>query len=130
LGAGFPTFFVCDDWGGPSPTMSWGKVTLTDILEGGIRPKGFLIDFLFYLLLILAAVFVVSRIFQTPLNRNDVGWVMFISVSFIAGFLCAFLMLVSSDLYLREYHYSTTQTSTSPSPTTIESLPLMITPAP
>jgi hypothetical protein len=128
LGAGFPALFVCDDWGGSSPTTSWGKVTLTDILDGGIRPKGFLIDFLFYALLILAAVFVVSRIFQTPLNRNEIWWVAFISFGFIVGFLCSFLMFVSSDLYLGEYYYSTTQTSTSPSPTAVETLPAMITP--
>jgi hypothetical protein len=26
LGAGFPVLFICDDWGGGSPTSSWEKI--------------------------------------------------------------------------------------------------------
>jgi hypothetical protein len=27
IGGGFPVLFICDDWGGGSPTSSWGKIT-------------------------------------------------------------------------------------------------------
>ena len=26
VGAGFPVLFICDDWGGGSPTSSWNKI--------------------------------------------------------------------------------------------------------
>lgn len=41
LGAGFPVLFICDDWGGGSPTGSWGKIDLVDVMNGGIRLGGF-----------------------------------------------------------------------------------------
>ena len=70
LGGGFPVLFICDDWGGAVPSTSWGKITWVDILDGGIRPRGFLIDFLFYVLLIFAALLLASRFFQTHRNWN------------------------------------------------------------
>jgi hypothetical protein len=52
LGAGFPVLFICDDWGGGSPTSSWRKIDYVDVINGGVQPVGFTIDFLFFTLLI------------------------------------------------------------------------------
>src|SRR6185503_15820848 len=60
LGAGFPVLFICDDWGGGSPTNSWEKIDSVDVVNGGMRPTGFLADFLFYTVLIG---FIVTGIF-------------------------------------------------------------------
>jgi len=49
LGAGFPAIFICDDWGGGSPSSSWGKITFVDVPNGGIRSGGFLCAFLTFL---------------------------------------------------------------------------------
>jgi len=70
LGAGFPVLFICDDWGGGSPTNSWGKITSIDIINGGIRPTGFLIDFLFYFVLLWITWLLMVRIFQKNINHN------------------------------------------------------------
>lgn len=67
LGAGFPVLFICDDWGGGSPSSSWGKITFVDVPNGGIRPTGFLVDFLFYNLLIWI---VVVGIFGKRIDRR------------------------------------------------------------
>lgn len=92
LGAGFPVMFICDDWGGGSPTGSWGKIDFVDVLNGGIVPGGFLVDFLFYFILVEIIWFTVSGIIHRSLNRSDLWWTTFISVGFITGFLCAFLV--------------------------------------
>lgn len=92
LGAGFPVMFICDNWGGGSPTSSWGKIDFVDVLNGGIIPTGFLVDFLFYFILIGIIWFIVSRIIHRSSNQSYLSWTMFISIGFIAGFLCAFLV--------------------------------------
>lgn len=71
LGAGHPVLFICDDWGGGSPTNSWGKITFVDVPNGGIRPTGFLIDFLFYAVLIWIIWLFVARILQKRINQSD-----------------------------------------------------------
>ncbi len=88
VGAGFPVMFICDNWGGGSPTNSWGKIDFVDVLNGGINPTGFLVDFLFYFILIGMIGFIVSSI----VHRSLKWWTMFISIGFITGFLCAFLV--------------------------------------
>lgn len=40
LGGGFPFLLICDDWGGGSPTASWGKIDVADIENGGIQLFG------------------------------------------------------------------------------------------
>jgi hypothetical protein len=73
LGAGFPVLFICDDWGGGSPTNSWGKITIVDIFNGGIKPGGFLEDFLFYAILFYIITRLVLGIYQrVMINRTHV----------------------------------------------------------
>jgi hypothetical protein len=64
LGAGFPALFICDDWGGGSPTNSWDKITFVDILNGGIRPEGFVVDLLFYTVLSYVIILLMLRLTQ------------------------------------------------------------------
>lgn len=128
LGAGFPVLFICDDWGGGSPTGSWDKIDLVDVLNGGIRPEGFLVDFQFYTVLIWIGWFITSGVFHKGINHHDLWWATFISVGFIFGFLCAFLMFRSSRLYTRDSHYRTPTAIISLSPTPLETMPSIITP--
>jgi hypothetical protein len=73
LGAGFPILFICDDWGGGSPTNSWGKITFVDILNGGIKPGGFLVDLLVYAILFVLISLLVLGIYQrVMINRTHV----------------------------------------------------------
>ncbi len=127
LGAGFPVLFICDDWGGGSPTGSWEKIDFVDVLNGGIRPGGFLVDFLFYIVLIWIVLFIASGILHKGINHRDLWWTTFISIGFISGFLCAFLTFQSSDLYIRDSHIRT-PTPLIPSPTPLEAMPSLITP--
>ena len=99
LGAGFPTLFICDAGLGGSPIDSWGKIDFADVFNRGIRPEGFLVDFLFYVGLIWLVGVVVSRISHNRIDRRDVWWAAFLSIGFIFGFLCAFLVFRSSSLY-------------------------------
>ena len=131
LGAGFPALFICDDWGGGSPTGSWGKIDFVDVLNGGIRPGGFLVDFLFYNTLIwVVAVFVL----QKGINRRTLWWGALISIGFMAGFLCAFLTFQSSSLYLGDSYHRNTSTPVIPSPTSLATMaseePPIATPTP
>ncbi len=64
LGAGSPVLFICDNWGGGSPTDSWGKITWVDVINGGILFPRFLIDFLFYALLFFLVLLVVQATFR------------------------------------------------------------------
>jgi hypothetical protein len=128
LGAGFPVLFICDDWGGSSPTGSWGKIDFIDVLNGGIRPEGFLIDFLFYSVLIWIVGFITSGVFNKGIKRHDLWWATFISVGFIFGFLFAFLMFQSSRLYIGGSRFRATSTPISLSPTPLETMPSIITP--
>ena len=127
LGAGFPMLFICDDWGGGSPTSSWEKIDFVDVLNGGIRPVGFLADFMFYIVLIWIVMFIVSGIFHKGINHRDFWWAIFITLGFISGFLCAFLTFGSSGFYAREF-LNRTPTPVIPSPTSLETMPSVITP--
>ena len=100
LGAGFPVLFICDDWGGGSPTDSWNKIELVDVVNGGIRPAGFFVDFLFYIFLILIVWSVISRLHP---GESDVGlwWTTLMLIAFMSGFLFAFLTIWSSDSYVK-----------------------------
>ena len=128
LGAGYPVLFICDDWGGGSPTNSWGKITSVDIINGGIRPTCFLIDFLFYSGIIWIILLSTARIFQKWISCTDLWWVAFISFGFLVGFLCAFLTFRSSRLYLGDHYYYTSPTPIIPSPTALGTMPSVITP--
>ena len=99
LGAGFPTLFICDAGLGGSPIDSWGKIDVADVFNRGIRPDGFIIDFLFYLALIWLVGLVISRISRNRIDPRHVWWAAFISIGFIFGFLCAFLVFQSSSSY-------------------------------
>jgi len=129
LGAGFPVLFICDDWGGGSPTGSWEKIDFVDVLNGGIRPAGFLVDLLFYIVLIWIVWFIAAGIFHKGTNRRDLWWATFISAGFMAGFTCAFLTFQSSSLYLGDSYYRTTPTLMLPSPTPPGTMPSIITPS-
>ena len=98
VGAGFPVMFICDDWGGGSPTSSWGKIDFVDFINGGIIPTGLLIDLVFYFILFGFIWFTASSIIQKGLNRSDMWWTIFISIGFIIGLLFAFLVLYPSCL--------------------------------
>ena len=125
LGAGFPALFICDDWGGGSPTSSWGKITLVDVPNGGIRPGGFLVDFLFYNVLIWV---ITVGVFRKRINRRTLWWGALISIGFMAGFLCAFLIFQSSSLYLGDSYHRATPTPVIPSPTSPATMDSRITP--
>jgi len=127
VGGGFPMLFICDDWGGGSPTGSWGKIDFVDVLNGGIRPVGFVTDFMFYIVLIWIVMFIVSGIFHKGINHRDFWRAIFITLGFISGFLCAFLTFGSSDFYAREF-LNRTPTPVIPSPTSLETMPSVITP--
>jgi hypothetical protein len=127
VGAGFPVLFICDDWGGGSPTGSWGKIDSVDVINGGIRPGGFLVDFLFYIVLIWIVLFLLAVIVHKGVRHRDLWWGTVITIGFIAGFLFAFLTFQSSDLIIRET-YVGTPTPVVPSPTALETLPSMSTP--
>jgi len=107
LGAGFPTLFICDAGLGGSPIDSWGKIDFADIFNRGIRPEGFIVDFLFYLALIWLVGLVVNRISQHSIGQRHVQWAAFISIGFIFGFLCAFLIFQSSSAYDPRVHTPT-----------------------
>jgi hypothetical protein len=127
LGAGFPRLFICDAGLGGSPISSWGKITLEDVPNGGIRPAGFLLDFLFYLALIWVGWFAAAGIFH--IDRHDLWWAGFISIGYIAGLLCGSLMFFSSELYIKGYSRTPTPNSiTIPSSTPPGTLPSVITP--
>ena len=64
LGAGFPVLYICDNWGGGSPTSSWGKITPVDVINGGINIGGFLVDFLFYTAVFLLAILIIRAIYR------------------------------------------------------------------
>ena len=119
VGAGFPVMFICDDWGGGSPTGSWGKIDFVDFLNGGIIPSGFLIDLVFYFLLFGSFWLIASSIIQKGLNRGDLWWTIFIGMGFIIGLLCAFLAFQPSYLnYIRPPVFDRTSTPIFvPSPT-------------
>ena len=119
VGAGFPMMFICDDWGGGSPTNSWGKIDFVDVLNGGLIPGGFLIDFVFYLLLIGFFSLLALSILRKSWNPSDLWWTIFISLGFITGLLCAFLAFIPSYLnYVRPPVFDRTTTPIFvPSPT-------------
>ncbi len=63
LGAGFPLLYICDNWGGGSPTSSWGKITPVDVINGGVNFSGFLADFLFYTAVFFLAILIIRTIY-------------------------------------------------------------------
>jgi hypothetical protein len=64
LGVGYPVLFICDNWGGGSPTNSWGEITSVDVLNRGITLGGFLGDLLFYTALDYGAMLLLLTIYQ------------------------------------------------------------------
>jgi hypothetical protein len=129
LGAGFPRLFICDAGLGGSPISGWGKITLEDVPNGGIRPGGFLFDFLFYLVLIWVGWFATAGIFH--IHRYDLWWAGFISLGYVAGLLCGSLMFFSSELYIKGYARTPTPNPIIiPSPTSLGTMPSVITPIP
>jgi hypothetical protein len=101
LGGGFPLLFICDDWGGSSPTSSWGKIDLVDVANGGIQPIGFFIDFVFYILISLIACSAISGFLQKRTNRGDLWWATTILIGFLVGFSFAFMSIWTSDQFIK-----------------------------
>ena len=64
LGAGFPLLYICDDWGGGSPTSSWGKITPIDVVNGGVIWEMFWVDLLFYTALIFAVILILRAVYR------------------------------------------------------------------
>ncbi len=64
LGGGFPLLYICDNWGGGSPTSSWGKIDYIDVMNGGIIPAGLQVDFLFYTGLFFMAMLLMRVIYH------------------------------------------------------------------
>jgi len=77
LGVGYPVLFICDAWGGGSPTGSWDNIDLVDVLNGGIRSGGFLVDFLCYLSIIWVVWVVASLVFHFNSAHGTLWWVAF-----------------------------------------------------
>lgn len=127
LGGGFPALFICDDWGGGSPTGSWGKIDFVDVINGGVRPAGLLLDFLFYMILIWTALFVLTNIYRKGINQPDFWWGTFILLGFIFGFLGAFVAFQTSDFRISDY-YARTPPSLLPSATPVGTIPPVATP--
>lgn len=127
LGAGFPLLFICDDWGGGSPTSSWGRIDLVDVVNGGIRPGGFFIDLLFYTLLILIIWSVASSFLKKGINHRDLWSTTLILIGFVVGFSFAFFTVWSSDLYIKNPPIGT-PTPAIPSATSSETMPSVTTP--
>jgi hypothetical protein len=131
LGGGFPMLFICDASTGGSPISSWGKITWIDLPLGGLRPGGFLLDFLFYSVLAWMIWFVAATIFRNRIHRRDISWAAFISGIYLAGLLCGSLVFFSSQLY--DKGYARTPTSDPiilPSVTPFGTMPSLITPIP
>ena len=129
LGAGFPVLFICDAGLGGSPISSWGRIDLNDLPNGGIRPGGFLLDFLFYTALIWVVWAILAVVSPRLTDRRDLGWAAWIGVAYLAGFLCASLLFFSSELYIKGYARTPTPNLTIiPSPTPLGTMPSLITP--
>jgi len=129
LGAGFPVLFICDDWGGGSPTGSWGKIDYVDVLNGGVKPGGFLADFLFYWVLVWVLWFIASTVIFRGTNRHGLWWSTLISLGFIAGLLCAILIFQPTELTIGDYH-APTPAFILPTATPLEKMPASVTPMP
>jgi hypothetical protein len=127
LGAGFPVLFICDDWGGGSPTGSWGKIDFVDVLNGGVKPAGFLADFLFYWVLVWIVTFIASKVFNKGKYRPGLWWATMISLGFIAGILCAILIFQPTELRIGDYRLPT-PASVLPTATPLERMPAEMTP--
>jgi len=131
LGAGFPVLLICDAGVGGSPISSWGKITFVDIPNGGIRPGGFLLDFLFYSACVWILWILAAWIFPQGLPHRDLGWAALINVVYIIGFLCASLLFFSSELYSKGYARTPTPNITIiPSATPLGTPPSLVTPIP
>jgi hypothetical protein len=131
IGGGYPVLFLCDAGVGGSPISSWGKITLIDIPNGGIRPGGFLLDFLFYLIIAWVISFVISQILHSRVPRRDISWAAFISTVYVIGLLCGSLVFFSSELYDKSYARTPTPNPIIiPSATPFGTMPSLITPIP
>jgi hypothetical protein len=101
LGAGFPVLFICDHWGGGSPTGSWNKVDFVDVLNGGVKPASFLLDLLFYTVLIWGAVFLaVVLLRRGSAVRGTYSWAAWVSIGYILGLLTGYLIFHPNALGL------------------------------
>ena len=127
LGGGFPLLFICDDWGGGSPTGSWGKIDLVDVANGGIQPMGFFIDFVFYILISLIVWSAISGFLQKGRKPGDLWWATTILIGFLVGFSFAFMSIWTSDQYIKN-HPLGTATPVIPSATAAETTVSITTP--
>jgi hypothetical protein len=78
-------------------------------------------------LLFLIIWFVASSFVYKGVNHRDLWWTTFIVVGFVFGFLCAFLTVWTSDLYIKNSPMGT-PTPVIPSATASETIPSVATP--
>lgn len=128
LGAGLPALFICDDWGGGSPTGSWGKIDFVDVINGGIKPGSFLIDLLFFTILIWVAWYLGMGAFPRGRGRQEnYYWAAMLSIGYLVGLLTGYMIFRPDGLFL-ERAAVRTPTPVSPSPTPLGTLPPAPTP--
>ncbi|HEY6072409.1 MAG TPA: hypothetical protein VIV15_03220 [Anaerolineales bacterium] len=93
LGAGFPVIFICDNWGGGSPTSSWGKIDYVDVLNGGIKPVGLALDIAFFSLPIGILSLLAGSLISESASRHKLRILaLFMAFAYVAGFLFAWLV--------------------------------------
>ena len=104
LGVGFPVSFLCDYGGGASsPIDSWGKVDIADFPYFSLQ--GLFIDSLVY----LALLFMIERLIHLVIHRNEQfhseyrKWLVFLSISFLLGYIFASFILVSNQVNFHNY---------------------------
>ena len=104
LGIGFPISFLCDYGGGAgSPIDSWGKVDLADFPY--LSMQGLFVDGLVY----VAMLFMIERLIHLIIHYDQQfhpeykKWMIFLSVSFLLGYLFASFILASNQVNFHNY---------------------------
>jgi hypothetical protein len=91
--------FICDDWEA-GPTGSWGKIDFVDIINGGIKPGSFLVDLLFYTILIWAARYLGTAIFNRGGSRPQYSsWAVMLSIGYLVGLLTGYMIFRPDGLF-------------------------------
>jgi len=122
LGVGFPVSFLCDYSGGASsPISSWGKVDLADFPYFSLQ--GLVIDSLVYFVLLFMIEWLIHLILRDEQFHTEYRkWLVFLSISFLLGYVFASFILVSNQANFHDYLLDTSPTvvySPTPSATSI-----------
>lgn len=118
LGVGFPVSFLCDYAGGASsPIDSWGRVDLADFPYFSLQ--GVFTDSLLY----IAMLFMLERLILPVIHHNEQlpseykKWLVFLSISFLLGYVFASFLLASNQVNFHNYLLGVSPTSVfSPTP--------------